>query len=90
MADVWLINRRCCEVRIVVALYATFRQNRVVESVLAAIDKVGLVELASALARFPSHIPDEGELGRALADIVRGLGCFDEVRLQPVVPGRSM
>ncbi len=52
------------------------------------IDVDGLVGLTSELARFPSQIPNEGELGRFLADYMRASACFDEVRLQPVVPGR--
>lgn len=52
------------------------------------VDVEGLVDLTSHLARFPSQIPNEGELGRFLADYMRASDCFDEVRLQPVVPGR--
>ncbi len=52
------------------------------------VDIDGLVALTSEIARFPSHIPDEGEFGRYLARDLRRRGCFDQVRLQPVVPGR--
>jgi acetylornithine deacetylase len=58
------------------------------EAIAGAVDEDGLVELTSALARFPSHIPDEGELGVFLHRQLMDFGCFDEVRLQPVVPGR--
>jgi acetylornithine deacetylase/succinyl-diaminopimelate desuccinylase-like protein len=57
-------------------------------AVTGAVDEAGLVALTSELARFPSHIPDEGELGVFLHRHLVDLGCFDEVRLQPVVPGR--
>src|SRR5690242_12903431 len=52
------------------------------------VDPDGLVNLASDMVRFPSHIPDEGPLGEFLANEMRKLGCYDEVHLQPVVPGR--
>jgi acetylornithine deacetylase/succinyl-diaminopimelate desuccinylase-like protein len=57
-------------------------------AVADAVDEAALVELTSELAQFPSHIPDEGELGVFLHEKLLGFGCFDEVRLQPVVPGR--
>lgn len=59
-----------------------------VAGIVGAVDEAGLVGLTSELARFPSHIPDEGELGVYLREQLVGFGCFDEVRLQPVVPGR--
>ncbi|HEV7763295.1 MAG TPA: M20/M25/M40 family metallo-hydrolase [Acidimicrobiales bacterium] len=59
-----------------------------IEAIAGAVDEDGLVGLTSALARFPSHIPDEGELGVFLHRQLMDFGCFDEVRLQPVVPGR--
>jgi acetylornithine deacetylase/succinyl-diaminopimelate desuccinylase-like protein len=59
-----------------------------VAAVADAVDEAALVELTSELAQFPSHIPDEGELGVFLHEKLLGFGCFDEVRLQPVVPGR--
>ena len=58
------------------------------DAIARAVDEDGLVELTSRLAQFRSHIPDEGELGVHLCDELRDFGCFDEVRLQPVVPGR--
>lgn len=52
------------------------------------IDLDRLVRLTSGMAEFASQIPAEGPLGQFLADEMRRQGCFDEVRLQPVVPGR--
>ncbi len=58
------------------------------ESVLDHVDADGLVTLAQGITRIPSQIPNEGPLGEWLYAEMRKMGCFDEVILQPVVPGR--
>ena len=65
------------------------RSTSPIESVLEHVDAQGLIDLASGMIRFPSQIPNEGPLGEFLAAEMRKLGCFDEVMLQPVVPGRA-
>lgn len=54
-----------------------------------AIDVDRLVQLTSEMATFPSQIPNEGPLAEYLAQWMIRSGGFDEVRTQPVVPGRS-
>src|SRR5690348_12146375 len=65
-----------------------FNLTSVSESVLAHVDVDGLIRLASGIIRFPSQIPDEGPLGEYIYSEMRSLGCYDEVILQQVVPGR--
>jgi acetylornithine deacetylase/succinyl-diaminopimelate desuccinylase-like protein len=56
---------------------------------LEALEDIGLVDLASGMVRYASQIPNEGALARWLYDQLRQMGSWDDVVLQPVVPGRS-
>jgi acetylornithine deacetylase len=64
-----------------------------VDSALAAtvLDNVDLdraVDLVRQVCRIPSVLGDEGPLAEFLASVMRDSG-FEEVQLQPVLPGRS-
>jgi len=66
----------------------TQRSARPLDVVVDFVDADGLLELARGITRFPSQIPNEGPLGEYVYAEMRALGCYDEVILQPVVPGR--
>jgi acetylornithine deacetylase/succinyl-diaminopimelate desuccinylase-like protein len=57
-------------------------------ALLERVDAEALLDLARGMVRIPSQIPNEGPLAEFLAAEMERSGAFDEVLLQPVVPGR--
>jgi acetylornithine deacetylase/succinyl-diaminopimelate desuccinylase-like protein len=61
--------------------------NEVTERVLSALDLDRAVELVQEVCRIPSVLGEEGPLAEYLASVMRA-SAFDDVELQPVLPGR--
>ena len=66
---------------------AAIGTNEVTERVLSAIDLDRAVELVQEVCRIPSVLGEEGPLAEYLASVMRA-SAFDDVELQPVLPGR--
>lgn len=54
-----------------------------------ALDEDLVLSLTEELVGFDSQLPNDGPLAEHVAARMRALGCFDDVVVQPVVPGRS-